>query len=97
MAPIIIRITSNYETMKRRSLFGGLYRLISKFFKDRYDVTLSYYDNALTTRDSVPTYAKVTLTSISVEIFPMLSELLNGKFVPFTDGDDTFQMKYYVE
>lgn len=92
MAPIVIRITSNRDTMSRGSLYGDLQKNMVQMFQDVYGVRISYEDDMLQHEDLIPTYIRVIILSISHEVVPLLSTLLNGETVTFTHEKDTFHM-----
>lgn len=92
MESIILSITSDPVSMNRRP-FGELQKMMVRLF-DEYDVSIQYEDNTFKTSNWIPTKIKVTLTSMSQKVAPLVSTLMAGETVPFTDGNDTFYMSY---
>jgi hypothetical protein len=90
MSPIVIRITSNRDTMCRDDLQKNIVQL----FSDHYKVSVSYEDDMLQHEDLIPTYIRVIVLSVSHEVVPLLSTLLAGETVTITYGGDTFHMVY---
>jgi hypothetical protein len=90
MSPIVLRITSNRDTMCR----DDLQKSIVQLFGDQYKVSISYEDDMLQHEDLIPTYIRVIVLSVSHEVVPLLSTLLAGETVTVTHGRDTFHIVY---
>lgn len=93
MTSIVLFLTSAPATMNRLSVNGKLKSMFIKLFYDKYGVTITYQDDFLNQVDLVPTCAELTLCTVTKEIVPLLSVLLDGRTIKLTHETYEFELK----
>jgi hypothetical protein len=93
MTAVVFLLTSNITTMNRLSRNGQLKTMFIKLFQDKYGVIVSYEDDYLKRIDLIPTYATLTLCTVTKEIVPLLSTLLDGRTIQLTHETYEFELK----
>lgn len=93
MSAIVFLLTSNSATMNRLSINGQLKAMFIQLFQDKYGVTVSYEDDYLKRIDLIPTYATLTLSTVTKEIVPLLSTLMDGRTIKLTHETYDFELK----
>ena len=93
MSSIVFLLTSNPATMNRLSINGQLKTMFTKLFQDKYGVMVSYEDDYLKRIDLIPTYATLTLCTVTKEILPLLSTLMDGRTIKLTHETYDFELK----
>lgn len=93
MSSIVFLLTSNPATMNRLSINGQLKTMFIKLFQDKYGVMVSYEDDYLKRIDLIPTYATLTLCTVTKEILPLLSTLMDGRTIKLTHETYDFELK----
>jgi hypothetical protein len=93
MSAIVFLLTSNSATMNRLSINGQLKAMFTKLFQDKYGVTVSYEDDYLKRIDLIPTYATLTLSTVTKEIVPLLSTMMDGRTIKLTHETYDFELK----
>jgi len=93
MSAIVFLLTSNLVTMNRLSINGQLKAMFIKLFQDKYGVMVLYEDDYLKQIDLIPTYATLTLGTVTKEIVPLLSTLMDGRTIKLTHETYDFELK----
>jgi len=79
--------------MNRLSINGQLKAMFIKLFQDKYGVMVLYEDDYLKQIDLIPTYATLTLGTVTKEIVPLLSTLMDGRTIKLTHETYDFELK----
>lgn len=93
MTSIVFILTSNLATMNRLSIQGQLKSMFIQLFQDKYGVVVSYEDDYLKRIDLIPTYATLTLCTVTKEILPLLATMMDGRTIKLTHETYDFELK----
>ena len=64
-----------------------------QLFQEKYGVTVAYEDDYLKRIDLIPTYATLTLCTVTKEILPLLSTMMDGRTIKLTHETYDFELK----
>jgi hypothetical protein len=93
MTAVVFLLTSNQATMNRLSIQGQLKSMFIQLFQEKYGVIVVYEDDYLKRIDLIPTYATLTLSTVTKEILPLLTTMMDGRTIKLTHETYDFELK----
>ena len=93
MTAVVFLLTSNQATMNRLSIHGQMKTMFTKLFQEKYGVIVVYEDDYLKRIDLIPTYATLTLGTVTKEILPLLTTMMDGRTIKLTHETYDFELK----